>query len=157
MARGALSVEVRLSDDASAPATGALTFLDNAVQDATGTVALRATIPNADHRFWPGRLVKVRLILQTLPGAVLVPAAAPQLSGNGPFVFVVKGDSTAELRPVTLGERQGDLVVIAKGLSAGDRVVVSGQLSVTPGGEVRVAGASGQAAPPAAEPKRGTS
>jgi len=157
MSRGPLKVEVRLPDDGAVPAVGELTFLDNAVQDATGTVTLRATIPNADHRFWPGRLVKARLILQTLPSAVLVPAVAAQVSGNGPFVFVVKPDSTAELRPVALGERQGDLVVISKGVQAGERVVVAGQLAVTPGGAVRVAEAPAAGAPAADGPKKGAS
>jgi multidrug efflux system membrane fusion protein len=157
MSHGALKVEAWLPDDTGQPATGELTFLDNAVQDATGTVALRATIPNAERRFWPGRLVKVRLILRTLPSAVVVPATSPQMSGNGPFVFVVKKDSTAELRPVTLGERQEDLVVISRGLAAGERVVVTGQIAVTPGGEVRFAEPSSQAARADGESKGGAS
>jgi len=157
MARGALTVEVRLPEDGEPPATGQLTFLDNAVQDATGTVALRATIPNADRRFWPGRLVKARLILRTLPSAVLVPAAAPQTSGKGSFLFVVTKDSTAELRPVTLGERQGDLVVVTHGLAAGERVVVTGQIAVSPGGEVRFAAPSAETAAPQAKTKGGVS
>jgi multidrug efflux system membrane fusion protein len=157
MARGALNVEVRLPDDGEQPATGQLTFLDNAVQDVTGTVALRATIPNADHRFWPGRLVKARLILRMLPSAVLVPAAAPQVSGKGPFVFVVTKDSKAELRPVTLGERHEDLVVISRGLEAGERVVVTGQIAVTPGGEVRFAAPTSEAALSQAKTKGGVS
>ena len=75
-----------------------------------------------------------------------MPADAPQLSAKGPFVYVVKQDSTAELRPVKLGQRQGDLVVISDGVKAGERVVVSGQLGVTPGGKVRVVrtGGSGE-------------
>jgi len=138
MAEGRLKVEVRLPDEPDTPRDGELTFLDNAVQDATGTVKLRATIPNGDHRFWPGRFVKVRLVLSTLRDAVLVPAAASQTSANGPFLYVVKEDSTAELRPVTLGQRQGDQVVIDQGLKAGERVVIDGQLGVTPGGKVRI-------------------
>jgi len=138
MARGALRVEIRLPDEPDHPASGELTFLDNAVQDATGTVTLRATVPNHAHHFWPGRFVKVRLVLDTLQGAVLVPASAPQVSGRGPFVYVVKPDSTAELRPVTPGQRQGDMVVISTGLAAGEQVVVNGQLGVTPGGKVQV-------------------
>ncbi len=138
MTGGNLKVEVRLPDEPDRPAAGELTFVDNAVQDATGTVTLRATVPNPEHRFWPGRFVKVRLVLDTLRGAVLVPATAPQVSGQGPFVYVVKPDSTAELRPVTPGQQQGDLVVISRGLSVGERVVVNGQLGVTPGGKVRV-------------------
>jgi len=139
MAQRTLRVEVRLPDRPDEPRPGDLTFLDNAVQDATGTVKLRATIANSDHRFWPGRFVRVRLILRMQQGAVLVPAAAPQLSAKGPFVYVVKADLTAELRPVALGQRQGDLVVVDQGLAPGERVVVTGQLGVTPGGKVRLA------------------
>lgn len=141
MARGTLKVEVRLPDEPGDPRVGALTFLDNAVQDGTGTVKLRATIPNGDHRFWPGRFVKIRLVLDTLEGAVLVPAAAAQTSAQGPFVYVVKEDSTAEQRTVTPGQRQGDLVVIRQGVKPGERIVVNGQLGVTPGGKVRIDGA----------------
>lgn len=140
MARGSLKVEVRLPDEPSEPRVGALTFLDNTVQDGTGTVKLRATIPNRDHRFWPGRFVKIRLVLDTLQEAVLVPAAAPQASAQGPFVYVVKQDSTAEQRTVTPGQRQGDLVVISQGVQPGERIVVNGQLGVTPGGKVRIEG-----------------
>lgn len=143
LAGGNLKVEVRLPDEPGEPQEarlGTLTFVDNAVQDGTGTVKLRATIPNGDHRFWPGRFVKVRLVLDTLERAVLVPAAAPQTSAQGPFVYVVKQDSTAEQRKVTPGQRQGDLVVISQGLEPGERVVINGQLGVTPGGKVRVDG-----------------
>lgn len=140
LANGHLKVEVRLPDEPDEPRVGTLTFVDNAVQDGTGTVKLRATIPNNDHRFWPGRFVKIRLVLDTLERAVLVPAAAPQTSAQGPFVYVVKEDSTAEQRKVTPGQRQGDLVVISQGLQPGERVVINGQLGVTPGGKVRVDG-----------------
>jgi len=107
------------------------------VQEGTGTVKLRATIANSDWHFWPGRFVKARLVLGTRQGAVLVPASATQTSAKGPFVYVVNGDSTAELRPVTVGQRQGDLVAISSGLKGGERVVTAGQLGVTPGGKVR--------------------
>jgi len=149
MARGTLRVEVRLPDEPDKPRDGKLTFLDNSVQDATGTVKLRATIPNGDRRFWPGRFVKVRLVLSTLQGAVLVPAAASQTSAKGPFVYVVKEDFTAELRAVTLGQRQGDLVVIDQGLKPGERVVMNGQLGVTPGGKVRIEEPRGSGSSPA--------
>ena len=145
MGRGALNVEVRLPDEPDRPLRGALTFLDNAVQNATGTVDLRATVPNHERRLWPGRFVKVRLVLSSLPGAVLIPAAAPQLSAKGQFVYVVKDDTTAELRPVKIGQRQGDLVVVEQGVKSGEQVVVTGQLGVTPGGKVRILGAQPQA------------
>ncbi len=149
--RGTLKVEVRLPDELDKPFTGQLTFLDNAVQSSSGTVMLRATIPNSGHRLWPGRFVDVRLVLATLPGAVLVPAATPQNSAKGPFVYVVKEDSTAEARPVKPGQRQGDLVVIEQGLKPGERVITNGQIGVMPGGKVRVDQAPADANAPAAK------
>ena len=138
MAQGTLRAEVRLPDTADEPVVGQLTFLDNAVQDATGQVTLRATIPNVGHKFWPGRFVNIRLVLSTIHSAVLVPISAPQMSAQGSFVYVVKQDSTAEQRPVTLGQRQGDLIVVENGIEAGEQVVTLGQLGVTPGGKVRI-------------------
>jgi multidrug efflux system membrane fusion protein len=151
MANHTLRVEVRLPDDGAKPREGKLTFVDNAVQDGTGTVKLRATIANGDRQFWPGRFAKVRLILSTLPDAVLVPAEAPQLSAKGSFVYVVKQDGTAELRQVKVGQRQGEMVVIQEGVKAGERVVVKGQLGVTPGGKVRIVEASRPPSQPAAD------
>ena len=139
MRAGTLKTEVRLPDAPDAMVAGQLTFLDVAVQNTTGQVNLRATIPNTDRRFWPGRFVNIRLILSTIHQAVLVPAIAPQNSAKGTFVYVVKQDSTAEQRPVTLGQRQGDLIVVESGVQAGERVITNGQLGVTPGGKVQIA------------------
>jgi len=139
MDRGSLRVLARIpSDPENSGRSGDLTFLDNSVQNGTGTVNLRATIPNADRHFWPGQFVNVRLILATAKGAVLIPNQATQISQQGPFVYVIQQDNTAELRPVTLGQRQGDNVVVTKGLSDGESVVVTGQLAVHPGAPVRV-------------------
>lgn len=139
MARRTLRVEVTLAQDGAQPRVGNLTFIDSSVQEGSGTVKLRATIDNKDRHFWPGRFARIRLVLDIQQGAILVPAEAPQLSAKGSFVYVVHEDSSAELRPVTLGQRQGDLVVVLKGLEAGERVVVTGQLGVTPGGKVHIA------------------
>jgi membrane fusion protein, multidrug efflux system len=138
MRSGSLQAEVHLPDAVGDAVMGQLTFVDNAVQNETGQVTLRATLPNPDHRFWPGRFVNIRLVLSTMQNAVLVPASAPQMSANGSYVYVVKPDSTAEQRPVSLGQRQGELIVIEKGVQAGERVVTNGQLGVTPGGKVAV-------------------
>jgi membrane fusion protein, multidrug efflux system len=138
MSQGTLKAEVRLPDEANKPVVGNLTFVDNEVKGATGTVNLRATIGNGDRRFWPGRFVNVRLVLNVLHGAILIPVTAPQMSARGQFVYVIKGDSTAEMRPVTVGQRQGDMVVIEKGISPGEKVVVNGHMGVTPGGKVLV-------------------
>jgi multidrug efflux system membrane fusion protein len=138
MRSGVLKAEVRLPDTNEDAIPGQLTFVDNSVQHETGQVTLRATLPNPDHRFWPGRFVNVRLVLSTVQNAVLVPSSAPQMSANGSYVYVVKPDSTAEQRPVSLGQRQGDLIVIEKGVQAGEKIVTNGQLGVTPGGKVAV-------------------
>ena len=138
MQQGSLRTEVRLPDMSNEPVTGQLTFVDNAVQNETGQVTLRATLPNPDHRFWPGRFVNVRLVLSTTTGAVLVPVSAPQMSANGSYVYVIKPDSTAEQRTVELGQRQGDLIVVQKGVAAGEQIVTNGQLGVTPGGKVLI-------------------
>jgi membrane fusion protein, multidrug efflux system len=145
-AKHTLRVEVRLPDEQK-PEVGELTFLDNSVQGSSGTVLLRATVPNPARHLWPGQFVNVRLVLATLPKAVLVPAAAPQDSAKGSFVYVVKADSTAELRPVKLGQRQGEMVVVEQGLQPGEQVVLNGQLGVLPGGKVRVVTGAATAQP----------
>ena len=151
MKGGALKAAVRLPTDAeTAPRSGKVEFLDNAVQNGSGTVNLRATLSNPDHHFWPGQFVDVKLVLATEKSAVLIPNQAAQISQRGPFVYVVKDDGTAELRPVQLGQRQGDDVVITKGVAANERVVVTGQMLVRPGGTVRVGNAPAAAGAPAA-------
>jgi multidrug efflux system membrane fusion protein len=136
MRAGTLRAEVRLPDAPDDGVFGQLTFVDNSVQTETGQVTLRATLPNPGHRFWPGRFVNVRLLLGSIPGAVLVPASAPQMSAAGSYVYVVSPDMTAEQRTVSLGQRQGDLIIVEKGVAAGEKVVVNGQLGVTPKGKV---------------------
>lgn len=149
MANRTLRVEVRLPGDDGKPREGKLTFIDNAVQEGTATVKLRATLSNSDRRFWPGRFANVRLILATRHDAVLVPAEASQMSAKGPFVYVIKEDLSADLRPVMLGQRHGERVVVTQGVRAGERVVVQGQLGVTPQGRVRIVQPGTPANPPA--------
>ena len=139
MSRGALRATVRLSSDSeSAGRIGRVEFLDNAVQNGSGTVNLRATMNNSDHHFWPGQFVNVRLVLSTEKGAVLIPNQATEISQQGPFVYVVKPDDTAEFRPVKLGQRQGDQVVVLAGVAPNERVVLAGQMMIRPGGKVHV-------------------
>lgn len=139
MSNGTLRATVRVPSDPETTArSGRVEFLDNSVQNATGTVNLRATMANSDRHFWPGQFVDVKLILSTEKGAVLIPNEAAQLNQQGSFVYVVKPDNTAELRRVKLGQRQGANVVVMEGVSANERVVVAGQMLVRPGGQVRV-------------------
>lgn len=154
MSHGMLKALVRLaSDPENAGRPGRVEFLDNAVQNSTGTVNLRATVSNPDHHFWPGQFVDVKLVLSTEKGAVLVPSQSTQISQHGPYVYVIKSDNTAELRPVSVGQRQGNDVVITSGLAPGERVVVTGQLLVRPGGPVHIdTGAPGAAPGSEAKP-----
>ncbi|HEX8523559.1 MAG TPA: efflux RND transporter periplasmic adaptor subunit [Tepidisphaeraceae bacterium] len=152
MKNGTLAVNAWLPSEPNEVRQGQLTFLDNAVQNGSGTVMMRATLDNKDSQFWPGQFVNVRLILSTVKDAVLVPNQAAQIGQTGPFVFVVKEDSTAELRPITLGQRQGDLIVVAKGVTPGERVITVGQMMVMPGAKVQVLPPPQQQAAPAGAP-----
>ena len=131
-----VKVETKSEDDNVPARTGDLYFIDNAVQPGAGTVKARAVTPNPDRALWPSQFVRVRLILDILKEAKLVPSGAVQIGQNGPYVFVVKPDSTLDLRPVKAGQRQGDLMVITDGLKPGETVVTSGQLQLAPGTKV---------------------
>ena len=140
---GALAVAVSTSDNRHAPlATGQLAFIDNAVDATTGTIKLRATFENRDLALWPGQYVTTDLKLYVQKDAVVVPAAAVQTGPQGEYVFVMKPDSTAEVRKIEVARADGDNVVIGKGLAAGEKVVTRGQLRVTPGSRLRAQGAS---------------
>ena len=119
------------------PRDGHLYFIDNAVQPGAGTVKARAVTPNPDHALWPAQFVRVRLILDVIKNAKLVPNSAVQIGQNGPYIFVVKKDSTLDLRQVKVGQKQdGDLTVVKEGLHAGETVVTHGQLQLAPGAKV---------------------
>jgi multidrug efflux system membrane fusion protein len=136
LAEGTLKVEVGLPNDPQPPATGELTFLDTMVQPGTGTIKLRATLKNDQKRFWAGQFVEVKLILQVKKDAVLVPSLAVQIGQQGPYVYVVKDDQTAELRPVVTGQRQAELLVVNTGVKAGEKVITTGHMMVMPGAKV---------------------
>jgi len=132
-----VKVQTDLADGSIPPRLGDLYFIDNAVQPGAGTVKARAITPNPDRELWPSQFVRVRLILDRLKNANLVPAQAVQISQQGPFVFVVKPDNTVDMRRVKPGQRQdGDTMVIENGVEAGENLVVSGQLALAPGMKV---------------------
>jgi multidrug efflux system membrane fusion protein len=131
-----VKVQTYLPDGSITPRLGDLYFIDNAVQPGSGTVKARGVTPNPDRALWPSEFVRVRFVLDTLKNATLVPSQAVQVSQSGPFVFVVKPDNTADLRPVKPGQRQaGDLTVI-EGVKPDETVVVTGQLALSPGAKV---------------------
>jgi multidrug efflux system membrane fusion protein len=150
-AAGRLPVNVAIPDQ-QAPITGTLTFFDNQVDAATGTIALKATFANDDTRLWPGQFVNVTLTLGIESNAVVAPNAAIQIGQNGPYVFVIKDDSTVELRLVRTSRVVGNRTVIAEGLAAGERLVVDGQLRLANGSRVNVQRTEAPAAPKAPAP-----
>jgi multidrug efflux system membrane fusion protein len=118
---------------------GHLYFIANTLQPGTGTVQARAATPNPEHNLWPSQFVHVRLILDIIKNARLVPNSAVQIGQNGPYVFVVKKDLTLDLRQVKPGQKQAnDLTVIDEGVEPGETVVTSGQLQLAPGAKVVV-------------------
>ncbi len=131
-----LKVLTDAENDNIPPREGSLYFIANTVQPGTGTVQARAVTPNPDHALWPSQFVHVRLILDIIKNAKLVPNGAVQIGQNGPYIFVVKKDSTLDLRQVKPGQKQGELTVIEKGVEPGETVVVQGQLQLAPGAQV---------------------
>jgi len=134
-----LPVAVTMPNAPDQPITGTLTFVDNQVDAATGTIPLKATFANDDIRLWPGQFVNINLTLGIQAHAVVVPSPTIQIGQNGPYVFVIKEDSTVELRLVRIDRTVGDKTVVAGGLTAGERVVVDGQLRLNNGTRVSVA------------------
>ena len=119
---------------------GVMTFLDNAVDRATGTVRLKGTFENKDRLLWPGQFVNVVLNLTSQPNAIVAPSQAIQTGQEGQYVFVVQPNHTAELRPVTVSRTFNGESVVEKGLRPGETVVTDGQLRLTPGSKVEVKG-----------------
>jgi membrane fusion protein, multidrug efflux system len=124
--------------------TGRVTFIDNTVDATTGTIKLKGTFQNTDQGLWPGLFVTVSLDVTTDQNVLVVPATAVQPSASGQYVYVVGADRTAQVRPVEVSRQSGEEIIIAKGLTAGEEVVIDGQLRLTPGAQVSIAGGRGQ-------------
>ena len=138
VAQQKMSVRARPQDESGPEEIGTLTFVDNAVDQTTGTIKLKGTFPNTNRRLWPGEFVRVTLRLSTQPNAVVVPNQAVQTGQSGSFIYVVKADRTVESRPVVTGARVDQDMVVDKGLEAGETVVTEGQLRLVPGSKVAV-------------------
>jgi multidrug efflux system membrane fusion protein len=142
------------------PEKGELSFIDNTVDRTTGKFTVKATFPNAEERLWPGLFVNVVVVLREQPGAIIIPSRAIQPGQKGQYVFVVKPDQTVEDRVITIDRPINSETVISKGLSAGETVVIDGQLRLVPGAKVAVKTglsatepATGKAPAPAADAK----
>jgi multidrug efflux system membrane fusion protein len=131
--QGKLRVQAFIPNDTRGAAAGWLSFIDNTVDQATGTIRLKGEFANTDRRLWPGQFVDVTLTLAQQPNAIVVPSQAIQNGQTGQFVFVIKADMTVEARPVTLDRSTDGQAVISNGLAAGEQVVTDGQLRLVPG------------------------
>src|SRR4051794_17006749 len=131
-----LKVSVNSRDGKLHLADGVLKLIDNQIDETTGTIKLKAEFDNADGALWPGEFVMAQLLLRTDAKVLTVPSTAVQRGPNGLYVYVVKSDNTAELRPVEADRLEQAVAVISSGLDEGERVVVSGHLKVQPGAAV---------------------
>lgn len=138
MLQSKIQAEITSIEDATLKEYGDLFFLDNEVKPKAGTVTLRAVCQNQKELLWPGQFISVRILLDEIKNAVLAPYAAVQIGETGPFTFVLKSDSTVELRPIKLGQRYGDDIVIEEGVKAEEKVVTGGQLMLRSGSRVKV-------------------
>jgi membrane fusion protein, multidrug efflux system len=136
-AAGKVEAEISIAGSADPVRKGELTFLDNVVDKATGTIAARVTIANPDFALLPGQYVRVRLHIRDEPDAVMAPQTALGSNQMGKFVYVVDAGDKAELRLLTLGPTDGDLVSVVKGLSEGERIIVGNLQKIGPGSPVK--------------------
>jgi len=150
-----LSVDALAQGNGQVLDSGRLTVIDNRVDDASGTVMLKAIFPNARKLLWPGELITARVTLGNDANAVTVPASAIQSNPSGTYVWTVAANGRASMRPVVTGPRLGDRIIVSHGLAGGERVVTDGQFGLSPGSAVTMVG-NGPTPPPlkANDPER---
>jgi len=137
LAAGPVKVMTVSRDGGAVLDEGTLTLIDNLIDQATGTAKLKATFDNAHNTLWPGQYVNARVLVRTDRDALTIPDAAVQLGPDGPFTYVVKNDSTVEVRPLLIGEASGGTTIIRRGLALDERVVTSNQYRLQSGVQVR--------------------
>ena len=135
---GTLSVKAFIPTDSTTVFDGKLTFIDNQVNSATGTILLKGTFPNQNRALWPSQYVRVRLILGVNANATVVPSDAIQTSQDGKYVYVIAPGDTVQMRPVVVGDFYEGKFVIEKGLAPKEKVVTDGHLLLTPGAKVKI-------------------
>ncbi len=136
-AKGALTVTALDADGTTELGQGTLTLVDNQIDQTTGSVKLKASFPNDKRTLWPGQFINVRLRIGEVHDGLTVASRVIQRGPKGFFAFVVKPDNTVEMRPVETGQEDRGQVLVTKGLNAGERVVVDGQLRLQPGAAVQ--------------------
>jgi multidrug efflux system membrane fusion protein len=138
MRAGPLTVVASTQDGKRQLGSGTLELVDNAVDQATGTIRLKARFPNEDEALWPGQFINIRLQLTTRQDAIVIAGPAVQRNQDGTFAWIVKPDDTVEVRPIRVEAIAGNEALVASGLRAGERVVVDGQSRLRPGARIAV-------------------
>lgn len=138
LSRGTVAVSALARDDGTVLDSGTVALLDNQIDQTTGTIRIKATFPNAKQRLWPGEFVTARVLVMTHKQALTIPAAGLQRGPNGMFAYIVKPDSTVEVRPVKVTLVDENTVLVDEGLAPGDRIVVSNLYRLESGIKVRI-------------------
>jgi multidrug efflux system membrane fusion protein len=152
LAAGPVAVTTLARDGGAVLETGTLTLIDNEIDQTTGTAKLKATFGNEHNSLWPGQYVNARVLVRTDRNALTIPTAAVQLGPNGPFTYVVKQDSTVEVRPFKIGDDSAGLTIVSSGLALNERVVTSNQYRLQAGAHVRPNAGDASAGQPKAAP-----
>ena len=147
MTMGTLKVETIIPKNEEYSEKGNITFIDNTIDTATGTIRLKGIFVNKERRLWPGQFVNVVLTLTTQPNAIVVPSQTVQTGQQGQYVFVIKPDTTVESRTVGVGQTVNGETVIQKGLNPDEKVVTDGQLRLFPGAKVEIKGPNSTTTP----------
>jgi len=137
-ARGEVAVQALDREAKAMLGAGNLQVIDNLIDSGTGTIRLKATLPNEPQRLWPGQFVNVRLLSAVRRGATTVPATVVQRGPQGTFAYVIKDDQTVEQRPITVGHIEDNKAIVEAGLAPGEHVVVDGQYRLQPGSRIRI-------------------
>jgi membrane fusion protein, multidrug efflux system len=142
LAAGPVTVTTLSRDEKTVLDRGTVTLIDNQIDQATGTIRIKATFPNTHNTLWPGEFVNVRVLMRVEHNALIIPSAAVQRGPSGMLVYVVKPDSTVEARPITIGVENGKFMVVESGIQDGERVVTSNLYRLQPGALVRTVGSA---------------
>jgi len=137
LARGAVEVSAMSRDGTREFDRGTVALIDNQIDQTTGTIRVKATLPNKQRLLWPGEFVSMRVLTQVQRQVLTIPVSALERGPDGLFTYLVKPDSTIEVAQLTVGEQVGGSAVIEKGLKAGDKVVASNQYRLQPGSHIR--------------------
>lgn len=135
---GKLKFKVILPDESYLEEEGEVSFIDNKIDLASGTILLKGRVPNAKQKVWPGAFVRVQVFLTVKKNAVIVPQDAVQIGQKGPYVFVINNDLTADLRLVKTGQKFGTQIIVEEGVAPGEQVVTDGQINLRPGTKVSI-------------------